>query len=151
MTAQVIDFATAASQRAKLASRVAAPRSSFGPSPTFKSPGFDLAHQHAYWNGASGIRYVHTVFGLLDCPEIPNANIVLARRAANGRAQALYIGRVERDTQSLNLAEIRRTAALLGATEVHVHFLATSAEQRERIETDINSADVQGSFGVAAG
>ncbi len=143
MTAQVIDFAAAVAQRA---TRASAPRPASTP-----SPAFNLTHQHAYWNGASGIRYVHTVFGLLDCPEMPNANIVLARRAANGRAEALYISRVERDVSSLNLAEIRRTAALLGATEVHVHFLAASAEQRALIEADINSAGVQGTFGVAAG
>ena len=145
MTAQVIDFATAVAKRAKQVPRAAAMRPASGP-----SPAFNLTHEHAYWNGASGIRYVHTVFGLLDCPEMPNANIVLARRAPNGRAEALYIGRVERDVPSLNLAEIRRTAAL-GATEVHVHFLAANAEQRELIEADINSAGVHGTFGAAAG
>ena len=138
MTAVVIDFATAVALRVERAPRAASASLAFG-----------LAHEHAFWTGTSGIRYVHTVFGLFDCPELPNANIVLARRAANGRAEAIYNGRVEHDAPSLNLADVRHTAATLGATEVHVHFLGAGAEQRALIEADINGASIHGTFAAA--
>ena len=48
-----------------------------------------------FWTGASGKRYVHSVYDLLECPPMPAVNYVLVRRTANGRAEALSIGRVK--------------------------------------------------------
>lgn len=144
MSAVVIDFAAAAA--AKRATKPAT--GSLQTSPSYS--GVDLAHDFTFWNGASGIRYVHTVFGLLDCPEVPNANVVLVKRTPTGRAEALSISRVEHNAPSINLAEIRRTAAMLGATEVHVHLLAHTAEQRRAIELDLNSVEGLNGFGFAS-
>lgn len=94
----------------------------------------------AYWNGISGRRYVHTIYSLLGCPALPEANYVLVHRDADGRASVLRMGRTSDEAATLNLAHIRRHGAELGATEVHVHMLARSDAERARIEFDLRSA-----------
>lgn len=91
------------------------------------------------WRGASGRRYVHGVFRLIDCPEIENATYVLVRRGADGSRQALRIDRTLSDAPSLNLAEIRRHAAQLGANEVHVHSLAQGTAGRATLVFDLRA------------
>lgn len=92
-----------------------------------------------FWSGASGRRYVHTVYDLLDCPEIPAANFLLVRRDGSGDRSVLAIGHLKHKAASLNLAEIRHRAARLGANEVHVHLLALSSSQRRAIECDLRA------------
>ncbi len=131
MSAVVIDFASALARR----------RPTVGPQPTARPPiNGTLTHDFTFWRGATGTRYVHTIYPLLDCPELPNANIVLLRRHAAGRAEVMHIGRLESGAGSLNLAEVRRTAAQLGANEVHVHLLATNGDDRAAIERDLSGA-----------
>jgi hypothetical protein len=96
--------------------------------------------QFQFWGGASGQQYVHSVFSLIGCPEVPASNYILARRHADGQLTVLRIGRVEHDAHSLNLAEIRHRGAKLGANEVHVHFLAGSQRQRCFTESDLRAA-----------
>jgi len=90
-----------------------------------------------YWRGASGARYLHTVFALLDCPELPKANYILVHCNAEGARRALAIGQIVEDVNSLNLAHLRRRAALLGANEIHIHMLAETAMGRHAVETDL--------------
>ena len=91
-----------------------------------------------YWRGASGARYLHTVFALVDCPEIPKANYILVHRDAEGGRRALTIGQTVEDASSLNLAHLRRRAALLGANEIHIHMLAETMAGRCTVETDLS-------------
>lgn len=95
-----------------------------------------------FWGGASGRRYVHTVHSLLECPEVPQGNFILARREADGRRTVLAIGHLTRECPSLNLAELRQRGARLGANEVHVHLLAPTAQQRRRIELDLRAGQM---------
>ncbi len=97
-------------------------------------------HQFQFWAGASGERYVHSVFSLIGCPELPKAVYVLMRSDAGGRRTVLRVGRTEHDAPSLNLAEIRHKGATLGADEVHVHFLARTQGQRRDVEADLRAA-----------
>ena len=99
-----------------------------------------LSHDFTFWRGASGARYVHTIYPLLECPDLPNANFLLIRRHPSGRSEVVHIGRLENGAPSLNLAEVRRSAATLGANEIHVHLLAASADERESIERDLSGA-----------
>src|SRR5262245_35606197 len=99
-----------------------------------------LKNDFTFWRGATGQRYVHTIYPLFECPELPAANVMLVRRHASGRVEVMLIGRVEHTAQSLNLAEVRRKAATLGANEVHVHLLAASASERLAIERDLSGA-----------
>lgn len=132
MSAVVIDFSSALARRRPHAVAARLPRSA-------ASQGA-LTHDFTFWRGATGARYVHTIYRLLECPELPNANIVLVRRHVSGRAEVMHIGRVEHGAASLNLAEVRSTAARLGADEVHVHFLASGADERAAIERDLSGA-----------
>lgn len=95
-----------------------------------------------FWSGASGQRYVHTVYDLVDCPEIPAANFLLVHRDASGRRFVLAIGHLKHNAASLNLAELRHRGARLGANEVHVHLLATSTQQRRMIELDLRASRI---------
>jgi len=96
--------------------------------------------QFHFWTGASGQRYVHTVHGLRECPEIPDATFILLHRAENGTVSVRQIGRVAKGTGSLNLAEIRHLGARFGANEVHVHLLAQNAKQASLIIYDLHCA-----------
>jgi hypothetical protein len=104
-----------------------------------------------FWTGASGKRYVHTVYDLLECPQMPAVNYVLVRRTANGRAEALSIGRVSHGAPSLNLAELRQRGAELGADEVHVHMLADNAKLGKLVEFDLRTGLVEADFARMAG
>jgi len=92
-----------------------------------------------FWRGASGARYVHTIFDLVACPRLPACTYVLVRRDAAGIRKALRIGTVSAEAWSLNLAEIRHRAAQLGANEVHAHLLAQGAADRSRIAADLQA------------
>jgi hypothetical protein len=131
MSARIIEFrpSKAGRQRPAVA---AAPN-------TLAKP-FAERHPFEFWTGASGERYVHSVFSLIGCPELPPANIVLVSRDADGRRQALHIMRVENEAGSLNLAELRHLGANLGAKEVHVHLLGGNEFRRRMIEQDLQAA-----------
>lgn len=112
-------------------------------------PEFAIADQTAnlddrfhFWSGASGRRYVHSVYDLLDCPEVPAANFLLVKRDASGHRSVLAIGHAVHEAASLNLAEIRFRAARLGANEVHVHLLAPSAQERRIVELDLRAGQI---------
>ena len=139
MSAVVIDFATAAARMKPRAVALRMPAPALHPA---------LSHDFTFWQGASGARYVHTIYALLECPDLPKANVVLVRRHANGHAEVLYVGRLEQEATSVNLAEVRRTAAVIGANEVHVHLLAGTADVRREIERDIASTSEMATSGL---
>ena len=141
MSAVVIDFAEVIARKRAHTAAATAPAVGLRSNLVAPFGGLGtLSHDFTFWRGATGIRYVHTVYTLIDCPELPSANITLVHRHASGRAEVMHICRVEHDAPSLNLAEIRQTAALLGANEVHVHLLADSAIERAAIERDLCGA-----------
>lgn len=98
------------------------------PEPTFQ-----------FWRGASKTAYVHTVYRLIDCPDLQPAVYVFVRVAPTGRQTVLEVGRVEEAAPSLNLAHIRQRGAMLGATQVHIHLLGTSRETRRLVELDLRA------------
>lgn len=132
MSAQIIQLADARARRAHVASMVAV-----------QSQG-DVTNRFHFWTGATGKRYVHTVYSLFDCPPVGMANYVLVRREGRAKREVLAIGRVFSDTASLNLAEIRQRGAALGAHEVHIHLLATSAQESQAVEVDLRTAQFAG-------
>src|ERR1700730_9506378 len=99
-----------------------------------------------FWRGASGRRYAHTVYGLIECPPLPQATYLLVRRDDAGRREVLHIGLAESDAPTLNLAQLRQRGATLGANEVHLHVLAETAEQRRLVLCDLRAAQ----FGALA-
>lgn len=100
----------------------------------------DTSPRFHFWTGASGKRYVHTVYSLFDCPPVGIASYVLVRRASKTERQVLAIGRLSHEQATLNLAEIRQRAATLGADEVHIHLLASSISECQAVEVDLRTA-----------
>lgn len=92
-----------------------------------------------FWIGASKTSYVHTVYRLIDCPDVPPAVCVFATLAPSGRRTVLEVLTVEHDAPSLNLAQIRQRGATIGAKEVHVHFLADTASARRLVALDLRA------------
>lgn len=130
MSAQIISFAEAFENRSKKSMRSAHEQPAALP-PT------DLIERFLFWKGASGARYVHTIYTLLDCPALSSGNYILVRRDGDGRRSVLAIDRLKSASPSLNLAELRHQGALLGANEVHVHLLAESGRDSQQIEFDL--------------
>ena len=98
---------------------------------------FEIGHGFHYWDGATGTRYLHSVYGLMECPELPKANYIIVRRLECGERVPLHIGQTKADASSLNLAHIRQTAARLGASEIHIHVLTDSPTERSEVERDL--------------
>lgn len=98
-----------------------------------------LSDEFAFWTGASGERYVHSVYALTWCPELPDGNYLLVHRGEDGTRRVLNVGRMSRHSPSLNLAELRQKGADLGANEVHVHLLARDAKQAKLIAFDLRA------------
>ena len=99
-----------------------------------------FAQAFHYWRGASGRRYLHSVYTLIGCPALPRANYILVRRFEDGTRAALAFGQTRDDTASLNLAHLRHQGAKCGANEVHIHLLAESADSRASVEADLLAA-----------
>lgn len=104
----------------------------------------DLAGRFHFWTGATGRRYVHTVYSLVECPALVAGNYVLVRRNDNGDRDVLAIGSATHDAASLNLADIRRRGAELGANEVHIHLLAGTSKASKLVEFDLRSGHMNG-------
>jgi hypothetical protein len=137
MAAQIISFADFKSRRT-------APAQALRSEPAMLDGAADIAERFHFWSGASGRRYVHTIYSLVECPAIPAGNYILVHRDAHDRQLVLAVGRVGHSAASLNLAEIRRRGAELGANEVHVHLLAPNAKLSRLIETDLRSGQCSG-------
>ena len=103
-----------------------------------------IAQRFHYWRGQSGKRYLHTVYPLLECPEVPRANYILVRRDASGYCRPVRIGQTRELATSLNLARLRHEAASLGANEVHIHVLSDSSPDRDEVEQDLVAAQLPG-------
>lgn len=132
MSARIINLAEARASRVK-------PRMIRIEETTCKDTSAELMQRFQFWTGASGRRYVHTIYTLLDCPALSSANIVLVKRDDAGQRTVLDIGRLGINSPTLNLAEIRQRGASIGANEVHVHLLADSAREAQRIEFDLKA------------
>ncbi len=121
---------------------IRARRNETAPAPAAFNGAAEFADRFHFWSGASGRRYVHTVYSLIECPELASGSYIFVRRGADGRRIALAIGRTTHDAASLNLAEIRHQGALIGANEVHVHLLAGTAAQSRMVELDLRAGQL---------
>ncbi len=93
-----------------------------------------------YCRGRDGRRYLHTVFSLIHCPELPKANYVLVHRDAEGRRTPLAVGQTTEDSGSLNLARLRWIGARLRANEIHLYLLAETPQERQAVENDLRAS-----------
>lgn len=98
-----------------------------------------ISQPYHYWRGASGARYLHSVYSLLECPALPKANYILVRRDEDGTRRPLQIGQTVEEADTLNLARLRQAGAQLGANEVHIHLLAETEEARAAVSADLSA------------
>ena len=94
------------------------------------------------WTGASGRRYVHSVYSLIECPPLPKASYLLVRREFDGRRVVLHVGQGQNDAATLNLAQVRQRGAQLGVNEVHVYFSAVSDPARSAVVCDLRAGQL---------
>lgn len=99
----------------------------------------DAAAATHFWRGASGRRYMHSVYSLIECPPLPKTAYMLVRKDGTTR-KVLHIGCGRSDAPTLNLAVIRQRGASLGANEVHVYFLGKTDEQRNLVACDLRAS-----------
>lgn len=90
-----------------------------------------------YWHGASGKKYIHSIYPATCCPPLPGAIYVAVRRAGSVRT-AVAVGRVP------NFQACAMDASLMprdeGATEIHVHLLANDPLNAAAILQDLQEA-----------
>ncbi len=97
----------------------------------------DFADRFVYWRGASGRRYIHTVYETGDCPPLPGAIYVSVARDGRGHCQVLAVGRFPVHL-AFNLARAADGGAGIGlANEIHVHLLADDEDERQMIVDDL--------------
>lgn len=109
-----------------------------------------------YWHGASGRKYIHSVYAPDCCPPLPGAIYVAVRRKGNLRI-ALSVGRFTPFWDGVMMSSEAAHVARLGIDEIHVHLLAKSAVAAEDVLADLRDAmlsddgDVQRGAAVAHG
>ena len=89
-----------------------------------------------YWYGASGARYIHSVYGVDSAPLLPGAVYIAARKVDRRTRQAVACGIVT----PAEIADSARFFALLrsaGAEELHVHLLASCPAEAAQIRKDL--------------
>ncbi len=89
-----------------------------------------------YWYGASGTRYIHSVYGIDSAPLLPGAVYIAARRIDERTCQAVACGTIT----PAEIADAARFFAMLrsaGAEELHVHLLASCPAEATQIRKDL--------------
>ena len=87
-----------------------------------------------YWHGASGRRYIHSVYPAQYCPMLPAAVYISVRRLGDDRfvPLAIEVGGV--------IDELAGTyCAADGADEVHVHLLAEDSREARQVKDDLKA------------
>jgi hypothetical protein len=107
--------------------------------------GSPLAGRFRAWHGASGRRYVFSVFPLDRAapdgglPEFAHAVVIAVARTVDGR-RLVSIRRCESGAECYARESLVLEALAAGACEWHVHLLASEAAQRRVVLADITAA-----------
>ena len=102
-----------------------------------RSPALPLAGRYAQWLGASGRRYLFSVYDPSSCPAYSDAILVLAKVDGHGRRTILAIEDTG-DFADPAVSRAMRTAARCdGAVEVHLHLLASTRPARREAIADL--------------
>jgi len=92
-----------------------------------------------YWHGASGRKYIHSVYEPDCCPPLPGAIYVAVRRKGKLRI-AMAVGRFTPFWDGAMMSSEAAHVARLGIDEIHVHLLAKSAAAAEDVLADLRDA-----------
>jgi hypothetical protein len=92
-----------------------------------------------YWHGASGRKYIHSIYHPDNCPPLPGA-VYVAVKKLGGTRLAIAIGRftpfIDARLKRSDLMKLRAG----GVDEIHVHLLAKSSDHADHILTDLQAA-----------
>lgn len=103
------------------------------------SAGMELENEFSdrfwFWTGLSGKRYIHSVYHAKNCPPLPGAIYVVARRLDNDRRVPVRMGRFS-PLWDFPLP----LDAEDGGCEIHVHLLAGDEIQTARVFDDLAAA-----------
>ena len=87
-----------------------------------------------YWLGASGERYLHTVFPLEADFHSPGANLMIVRHTQGGERSVLFVGRAGQ----LSADEIDHLRHHQGANEQHIHLMAVGDTAINKVANDLS-------------
>ena len=93
----------------------------------------DAKDRFWYWRGASGRKYIHSVYAADLCPPLPGATYVLVKRAGTLRV-ALAAGRLS-DWSGWLPSSLEAEGC-----ELHVHLMARDDGDADRIADDLAAA-----------
>ena len=102
-----------------------------------------------YWHGASGTKYIHSIYPANCCPPLPGAIYVAVERVGSLRT-AIAVGRVPNfQACSAGASSFAKTNAV---NEIHVHLLAHDPMAASAILKDLQEAfDADMEFLVPSG
>jgi hypothetical protein len=87
------------------------------------------------WRGASGRRYIFSVYDRRSCPAYSDAVLVVASALVNGDRKIVFVA----DTGCFPDMVVAKAAAKFeGAFEFHVHLLARAPDERRALMADIS-------------
>ena len=93
------------------------------------------------WQGRSGYWYAHNIFPMISAPKwIAECNYLFVAVGGDHKRYPIYIGQTGNLRSRLTSHEKLRPALDLGATEIHVHLLGVSEDNRLLIEADLLDA-----------
>jgi len=105
-----------------------------GYAPAYSVKKSHFGERFYYWLGASGERYLHTVFPIDADFYSPGANLIIVRHEPKGERSVLFVGRVGQ----LSASEIDRLRLSQGANEQHIHLMAVGDAAIDKVAADVS-------------
>lgn len=99
--------------------------------------GSPLAGRYAQWLGASGRRYLFSVYDPQSCPAYCEAILVLAKVDEHGRRTILSIEDTGDFADPAVSRALRMAARCAEGAEVHLHLLASNRSERREAIADL--------------
>lgn len=115
--------------------------------------GTSMAERFRAWTGASERRYVFSVFPLDDGGSLPGdgpAVVIAVDRRPDGKRVPLWIEDTGSRPQDFFGSERIGLLAAKGRCELHLHFLAADAAERQAVVTDLRDGLAAALAGVVA-
>ena len=115
------------------------PRPARSSAPLRALAGEALAARFRSWRGASGRRYIFSIFDRQSCPAYEHVVAMIVTRDPDGERRIMFIG----DTgcfPELALARAAKEIPVAGEIEFHFHMLATSRAERNAMIADLAQA-----------
>ena len=92
-----------------------------------------------YWRGASGKRYIHSIYSPQDCPPLPGAIYLTVRKTSDNKRRVVEIGRFEDSWDYVSQLGARKHDGFSHIDEIHVHLLASSEDNAREVVKDLKA------------